>query len=266
MSDRLTSKAKSPRGRRVAIPPPRRVTIDMLGLAKEIPTVPVQKLMDLGPLVRARRQASVKISWCAIFVRALALTAVEHVALRRVFIPSRRPHLFESPYSVAMVAIEREYQGEPVVFTGKIKQPEDLTLRQIEEKVQYFKETPIEQIGFFKRTILLGRLPGFFRRLVLRQRFHCGGQQRVDLSGNFGISVYSSLGAESLHPIAPVTSVINYGVIREDEPVNVRLVYDHRVTDGSVIARALHSLDEILRTRVTQEILQLGSQAATQAA
>ena len=54
---------------------------------------------------------------------------------------------------------------------------------------------------------------------------------------------YSSLGAESLHPIAPCTTVLTYGVIDKNGQVPVRLIYDHRVMDGATVARVLNHLD-----------------------
>ena len=49
---------------------------------------------------------------------------------------------------------------------------------------------------------------------------------------------YSNLGAESLHPLSPLTTTLTYGVVRPDGTVPVRVVYDHRVMDGGTIARA----------------------------
>ena len=56
--------------------------------------------------------------------------------------------------------------------------------------------------------------------------------------GTFGVSVYSALGAESLHPLTPLTTALNYGVIQENGDVTVRVIYDHRVMDGATVARA----------------------------
>jgi pyruvate/2-oxoglutarate dehydrogenase complex dihydrolipoamide acyltransferase (E2) component len=72
--------------------------------------------------------------------------------------------------------------------------------------------------------------------------------------GTFGLSVYSSLGAESLHPISPQTTTFTYGVIEPDGTVWVRLVYDHRVFDGSTAARALGKLEAALNGPILAEL------------
>jgi hypothetical protein len=226
----------------------------MLELARQIPTIPVQKKINIHQTLLARRQQVDRSTWCAIFLRAMALTTQIHPPLRRVYVGGWRPHLFESTSNVAMVAIEREYAGEPVVFIGRIRNPEYRTIREIDAEIAHFKRDPISRVGLFKRTILLGRMPGFLRRFILRRHVECSGKARVYRSGTFGVSVYSALGAESLHPIAPVTSLLNYGVIDPNGDVTVRLIYDHRVTDGSVIARGLSTLEEILNTVIVEEL------------
>ena len=73
----------------------------------------------------------------------------------------------------------------------------------------------------------------------------------------FGVSVYSGLGAESLHPISPLTGTLNYGPIQPDGSVSVRLVYDHRVVDGANVARALAFMEEALNGEIASELEQL---------
>ncbi len=75
--------------------------------------------------------------------------------------------------------------------------------------------------------------------------------------GTFGISVYASLGAASLHPLSPLTTTLNYGVLKQDGSVNVRLIYDHRVLDGANVARALADLEHILVNDICREIKSL---------
>jgi len=80
------------------------------------------------------------------------------------------------------------------------------------------------------------------------------GILRARYFGTFGISVYSALQAESLHPILPITTTVNYGVIDADGFVNVRIIYDHRVLDGATAARALAALEVILTTTLVEEL------------
>jgi hypothetical protein len=69
--------------------------------------------------------------------------------------------------------------------------------------------------------------------------------------------VYSALGAESLHPLSPLTTTLNYGVIGPDGRVAVRIVYDHRAMDGATVARALGMLADVLNSEIPRELAAL---------
>jgi pyruvate/2-oxoglutarate dehydrogenase complex dihydrolipoamide acyltransferase (E2) component len=57
-----------------------------------------------------------------------------------------------------------------------------------------------------------------------------------------------------LRPLFPSTVVLNYGPFAADGTVDVRFVYDHRVTDGAVIARALRLFETILTETMVAEV------------
>jgi hypothetical protein len=83
-------------------------------------------------------------------------------------------------------------------------------------------------------------------------------QYRARYFGTFQLSVYSGLGAESLNPLTPLTTIFNYGPITEDGLVTVRIHYDHRVMDGANVARALERFEKILNGAVADEVRSLG--------
>src|SRR5438477_401448 len=83
------------------------------------------------------------------------------------------------------------------------------------------------------------RMPRPLRRFLWWAVLNLSGPQRALRMGTFGVTAYSALGAESLHPISPLTTTLTYGVIAPDGGVTVRVTYDHRVLDGAAVARAL---------------------------
>ena len=80
------------------------------------------------------------------------------------------------------------------------------------------------------------------------------GRQRGNYFGTFAVSVYSALNAESLHPLSPITTLLNYGVMTATGELDVRIIYDHRVMNGATVARALNRLEEILLGPVLEEV------------
>jgi hypothetical protein len=244
-------------GRTLPLSLPRRFITDLVHFARKVPTVPVQRVMDVGAVRAARELAAPRPSWCAIFTKAYAQAAAEIPELRRAFLPFPWARLYEHPINIASVAMEREYRGERAVFFAHLRSPDQQSLRQLDEHLRRFKEQPVESIGLYRRALAVSRLPQPLRRLMWWIGLNSSGFKRARRIGTFGVSVYAALGAESLHPLSPLTTALNYGVIQPEGRVNVRLIYDHRVMDGATVARALGRMEEILRSEILDELKSL---------
>ena len=245
------------RGRRISLSRPRRFLVDMLHFAARIPTIPVQRRMALAEVAAARENALDRPCWPAVFLKAYSQVADDFPPLRRAYVGLPWPHLREYPTTVASVAFEREYQGEPCVFFGRIGDPSKQSLRELHSRIRWFAETPIESVKSFKQMLSFAALPRPIRRALLWTGLNLP-RTRPGKFGTFGLSVYSSLGAESLHPLSPMTTTLTYGCIGDDGKVSVRLIYDHRVLDGANVARALGKLDEKLNGPILAELRGLG--------
>ncbi len=241
------------RGKSIRLSPPRRLVCDMLKAAASVPTVPVQRRLQLAQVVAARQAQPVRLSWTAIFIKAYAKVAAAMPELRRAYVKLPWPHLYEYPRSVAILAVERDYVGEKAVFFGRIKDPAQLPLTELSRMIRAFQETPVEMNKHFRRALWFGRLPGPLRRLLCWLGMNIG-RQRANYFGTFYVSVYSSLGAECLHPLSPATTTLNYGIIAPDGGVDARIIYDHRVLDGSTVARALQRLESELTGEILAEL------------
>jgi len=240
-------------GRAIRLLPSRRVQNDFLHFAVKAPILPVQRRMALGTLVAARKACRHRPPWTVLFLKAYAVLAQQIPELRRVYVGLPRPHLYEYPSSVAMIAVERKAAEQMQVFVGRIKDPADRSLAELVEILRHFNEAPLSEIKEFRRVLILGRLPWPLRRFLMWLALNIG-PRRIKFFGNFALSVYSALGADSLRPLAPCTVVLNYGVIGTDGTVDVRFNYDHRVMDGATIARALQTLEKILTHDIIGEL------------
>ncbi len=242
------------KGRNLRISLPRRWIGDLLHFARKVPGVVVQRQMNISSLVRARTQTAARPSWTAIFTRAYGLVAAAFPELRRAYLPFPWPHFYEHPISIASVAVEREYRGERAVFFGHVRGPENQSLAEIDGHLRRYREEPVENFGLFRRALTISRLPRPLRRLAWWIGLNSSGPKRAHRMGTFGVSVYSALGAESYNHFTPLTTALNYGVIRPDGTVAVRVIYDHRVMDGATVARALARMEEVLNERILKEL------------
>jgi hypothetical protein len=254
--------SKAARGRTVRLSLTRRLVTDVLHFARQIPSVPVQRHMDLGPLARAREQCAGRPSWVALFAKAYGKVAAENPRLRQSFLSFPYHRLYEHAQSVAIISVERSYQGQDAIFFGRLRAPDAQPLAQLDEHLRRWKTAPIQEIGAFRQALRFASLPRPLRRLAWWYAMNVSAARREKHFGTFGISVYSSLGVDSLHPIAPMTTLLNYGRISADGVVDVRIIYDHRVLDGASIGRALLRLEEVLRTEMVAELATSGRAAA----
>jgi hypothetical protein len=244
------------RGRGIKLSIQRRMVIDFLHFASAVPTVPVQKHMSLGELAAARAACHSRPKWTAIFVKAFALVAQEVPELRRAYVKLPWPHLYEFPTSKAVIMIERDYQGEPALCPISVKDPASQPLSAIGELVEHTSTAPLENLKEFQRWKRIARMPRPLRRLLWWMGLNIG-RQRGNFFGTFAVSVYSALNAESLHPLSTYTGLLNYGVIDGNGNVTARIIYDHRVMDGAIVARALQRMEIILNSVILEEIQSL---------
>ena len=253
------------RGRVLKLSAPRRLVNDLMRFSITVPRVTVQRQMKLGSLLRARKPLHIRPSWTVLFLRGYALLAQETPELRRAYVKLPWPQLYEYPVSVASIAHEREYDGERAVLLSRIKDPEHCSIAELEASIQAARSRPVLEVKEFRRALKFARLPAPLRRLLMWLGLNIG-RQRANYFGIFQLSVYSGLGAESLNPLTPLTTLLNYGLISDDGAVSVRIHYDHRVMDGANVARALERFEIILNGPVADEVKRLDQAGAVTAA
>jgi hypothetical protein len=247
------------RGRTIKLSASRRLVGDLMRFSIGVPRVTVQRQMNVAPLLRARTAQGKRSSWTAIFLKGYALLARETPELRRAYVKLPWPQLYEYPVSVASIAHEREHEGERAVLLSHIKGPERYSISELEASIHTARSRPVLEIKDFRRALKFARVPRPIRRLLMWLGLNIA-RQRANYFGTFQLSVYSGLGAESLNPLTPLTTLLNYGPIGEDGSVTVRIHYDHRVMDGANVARALERFEKILNDAVADEVKQLGQQ------
>ncbi|MGL6075836.1 MAG: hypothetical protein ACRC8S_16900 [Fimbriiglobus sp.] len=239
---------------------------DLLHFAHRIPTVPVERKVNIASLVQARRLSNFQTRWVSVFLKAYALVAVNRPKLRQAYLSWPWAHLWQHPVNVVSVAITRDYHGEPAVFFAKLREPENCTLPELDAFLDTHANAPIESIGAYRRLIRTSRLPKILRRAVWSAGLNWSGALREKNFGTFGVSVYSSTGTDSQHPMSPLTTLFNYSPISANGDVTLRIVYDHRVMDGLEIAHALREIEETLQGTILAEIRELATHTQSKAA
>jgi hypothetical protein len=139
------------RGRVRNISLPRRFIIDLMHASMGVPFVTLSRSVDVRHLIEARMAAGRAPGWAAIFVKAFAIVATEEPVLRTLYAKWPRPHFYELPRSIAMVAIGRVEDGEDCILPERVLAPDEQPLAQIHAQIHRAKRAPVEDIPFFRR-------------------------------------------------------------------------------------------------------------------
>jgi hypothetical protein len=240
------------RGRTLPLSIPRRIISDLMFFASAVPVVAAGRRMNIGALVAARGRGEGRVAWSAIFTKAWAAVAQEMPELRRTYLSLPWPHFYEYPRSVAMLAIERDYGGEPALFGCVIKGPDSLPVMEITQRIRNASRVPIDVSPDFRRAVRIASLPLLIRRAVMWLGLSLG-RPRANYFGTFAVSAIASFG----YPVAQQsvwTTVLSYGPLDADGCLDVLITVDHRVMDGATIGRALVRLEEMLNGPVLAEV------------
>jgi hypothetical protein len=245
---------QEPKGITRPISGPRQFIIDLVHFARQVPSAPVSRTINVSALSEPRLKHPARPAWATLFMKAFALVGADHPPLRRALLEFPWARLYEHPWMNCALAIERSYRGEHGVFVGLFRAPEHQNLCQIQEALRWYKNHPLEEIGVYRQILRFSRVPTPVRRLLWWSTLNVSGVKRAKRFGTFGLSSYGALGAESLHPISPLTTTMTYGPISPTGEVIVKLIYDHRVLDGAYIARRLTDLEAMLHGPILAEL------------
>jgi hypothetical protein len=241
-------------GRNLRLTPFRRLVTDLMHFSAKVPSVTIDRRMDLGRLVLARQACLPRPSWCAVFTKAYALVAQRTPELRRSYLTLPWPHIYEHPRNIVTLNVDRQHGDERVVIYVHVRNPENRSLAELDALVRRHKEEPLENIASFTRAMRLARLPFPIRRLVFWLGLNLFGRRRSHNFGTFGLTSTGAYGTGILKLTPLLTSTIHYGLFDSRGSIDMRLSFDHRVLDGAAAAQALVDLEGVLLNEILDEL------------
>ena len=243
------------RGRRFYVPRSRRLTCDVLHFHKQVPLCPHHRTLHLGALDSIRKACQTRISWPVLFLKAYALMAREIPVFRQSWMRFPWSSVYQHDSSVGMVAVQREYRGEPWLFWGRFQSPDTRTLVDLQNRLNGYQDQPVEKV--FQRFLWLSAVPNPLRRFLWWCNMQLCGAWRARSVGTFFLSSLASKGVEIDCPPSFQTGVLSYGPIDAQGHSRVTLAYDHRLMDGMLVAQALERIEQILHGPLADELRSL---------
>jgi hypothetical protein len=231
----------------------RRLVVDLMHFSAQVPSVTLERRMDLGPLVAARQACRPSPTWSAIFTKAYACVAARTPLLRTSYVGFPWPRFYEHSINVATLNIDRQLADERIVLYAHLNSPENSTLGELDAVIREHQQKPVESIPSYRRALGLSRVPWPFRRMLWRAALNVRGQFRCRCFGTFGVSSLGSQGAGITHLVSLLTTQLHFGIFDPFGGLEMRLSFDHRVLDGVTAARALADLEDVLLGEMVAE-------------
>lgn len=235
----------------------RRVIVDLMRASADVPFVAVRRTIALGRLATARKSLHSRPAWAAIFAKGFAILASEQPILRRVYLKWPWPHFYEYPQTLAMIVVAPDATPDGVLLFP-VKAPDLTSLGEADAGIRSAKTQPIEATPFFRKTMMVTRLPQPLRRLAWAIGLNFG-RQRGNYLGTLLVTSVAAFGGGEVEALGPQSFILSYDKVSEDGAVDVMLRWDHRITDAAFVGGELSRLEQILNNQVADEILALVS-------
>jgi hypothetical protein len=238
----------------------RALVLDLIALSPRHAYFPAERLFDLSDISELRRIAQRRISWTVLFMKAYSIVAAENPQLRQAYCRWPWPRLCECVENVAMVAINREFDGGDRLCWGRFISPEQQSIADLQEALDAYQCEPVE--GIFRRQVRLSKCPMPLRRMALWMNLNFASKRRAKRLGTYSMSTLA--GQQTFNRFHPtlLTTSLTFGPLDERGQSLVTLICDHRVLDGTLAARILSTLQSTLANPIADELRSLQSPRA----
>jgi hypothetical protein len=233
----------------------RRVIIDLMRASADVPFVAVRRTLSIGRLAAARKSLRNRPAWAAIFAKAFAILAAEQPVLRRVYLKWPWPHFYDFPQTLAMIVVAPDATPDGVLLFP-VKAPDLTSLAEADAMIRSAKSQPIEATPFFRKTMMVTRLPQPLRRLAWAIGLNFG-RQRGNYLGTLLVTSVAAFGGGEVEALGPQSFILSYDKVSDDGTIDVMIRWDHRIADAAFIGGELSRLEQILNNPLSDEILAL---------
>ena len=235
------------------VPLHRRWVNELLHFGIRSPVVGCNWTINVAPVVAARAARQPSIGWAAIWMKALALVGRRRPALRTAYLPFPWSRYYVHPTTVASVIVERTWRGAAAVFFEQYKEPDTMSLADLDAQLRSLKQKPVEAIGGFRRMIRFTRPPFPIRRLIWIIVLHWSGRLRSRNMGTYAINPFPTPG-QVMQSTTPITLLLYYGLVEPNGDTLVQVLFDHRVLDGVEAYRLIRDVEATLNREIVAEL------------
>jgi hypothetical protein len=236
-----------------SVPLHRRWINDVVHFGKKAHVIGCTWRLNVAPVVAARAAHQPAIGWTAIWMKGIALVGRRRTELRTAYLPFPWAHLYLHPECVCTVVIERTWRGSTAVFFEQFRQPDAVSLVDLDNRLRSLKLVPVESVSSFRRLIRLARPPVIVRRLIWSIVLNWCGRLRGRYMGTFAINPFPT-GGSVTQSATLLSFALYHGLIEPNGDTQVHVLFDHRVIDGTQAYRLLRDIEATLNRDIVAEL------------
>lgn len=236
----------------MSVPNARRHTFYFLEKARGNCPVYLSTDIDMRAVQSHRNQQDDKAGYVSYLIHAIARVLIEHPEANATVSGKWVPKVVPNPKIDAKFTLDKTIDGTRAVVSALVENVDHLALTEIQQMVNYYRDTPYGDIDEFAGLRFLQGLPMPLGRWLYNALF-ANAQRRHKLQGSFTVT---SLGQSKVSLFLPMTSsTLAFGVgsispkpiwenggwqVSPQMPLS--MVFDHRVMDGAMAAEILASV------------------------
>jgi pyruvate/2-oxoglutarate dehydrogenase complex dihydrolipoamide acyltransferase (E2) component len=164
------------------------------------------------------------------------------------------PRIARYPVANGKIALDKTLDGNRAVVSTVLRDLQEATLADIQERIDYFREGDARQQPEFAGVRALQRLPWPLRPLLFRLGVR-PLSRRATMFGTFAVSSLGHRAVDGFHAVGGTTVTLGLGRVL-DRPVargsrvvvapmmRLNLAFDHRVVDGAEAADVLTEIKD----------------------
>jgi pyruvate/2-oxoglutarate dehydrogenase complex dihydrolipoamide acyltransferase (E2) component len=250
-----------------SLPRERRPTFYFQQYAKRFSPVFLTTEVDFSNAARARdeyrRIWSRRLSHITIIIHQASRVIAGREEVKLSVKNGLFPKMIQHGVVTAKFTVSKTVNGRGVVVPGLIAASNERSIEDIQDSVDYYRDTPDEQMAETKGLSILRNLPPLLGR-VLFNTMMSNLRVRERVQGTFSVT---SLGHKSVQYFMPqITSTVCFGVgavepklrlikgeLVERPVLHLTLAFDHNAIDGAIAAEVLSEVKSGIETFELQD-------------
>jgi pyruvate/2-oxoglutarate dehydrogenase complex dihydrolipoamide acyltransferase (E2) component len=232
----------------------RKHTLCFLKQAKKVASIFINTEIDMTNIVSIKNKLNshIKLSYISFIIYSISRVLESNPVANSAYRSGISPKLVAYNSVNAKFTLDKIINGTQAVVSAVISNSQTLSIKEIQDEINYYKNSNVDIDPKFKSIRLLHTIPLMISQLLFK--YVMGIPKRsLEMQGSFTISSLGHHPVDSFVPMSLSTLSFGVGQIRDRAIVCngkifvkptliLNMVFDHRVIDGALSSNILNEI------------------------